>query len=334
MNKYFHLFSCCIPVKGFRKAVICDLQRNIIQPIPLPLYEMLAQSADKQELKTVDDIIEKYGLKDKLLIEEYLTFLYHNQFGYTTDSPVSNVHIDLTEYKEENTITNAIVDYEACSMHSLESIAPQLDVLNCLALELRFYYPVSSEKLDNELRSLDGTSIHTLELVLEYSEDFNLEKILKLKESLPILRKITLSNSCENTVYYRDELTIIFTHDLIRDERCCGVTNEFYCIAETKLFIESVHFNSCLNKKIAVDKQGFIRNCPSMRNHYGHISVKSLFEALKDEQFRKIWTINKDQIEVCSDCELRYVCQDCRAYIEDEGNPYSKPIKCKYNPYE
>jgi len=331
MSNHFHLFSCCIPVRGYKKAVICDLQRNIIQPIPLPLYEILTQG-DLGE--TVEDITAKYGLKEKNLIEEYLTFLYHNQFGYTTDSPVSNSHLDLSQIEEGNEITNAIVDYEACSMHSLRTIASQLDVMDCQALELRFYYPVSSEKLNEELSYLSDTSIQTLEIVLEYGSEYELESILRLKDTYPILRKITISNSCENTVYYRNELTVIYTCNIIRDEQCCGVTNEFYCIAETKLFIESVHFNSCLNKKIAVDKQGFIRNCPSMRNHYGHISVKSLFDAIKNDDFRKVWKINKDQIEVCSDCELRYVCQDCRAYIEDIDNIYSKPIKCKYNPYE
>lgn len=333
MNKYFHLFSCCIPVKGARKAVICDLQRNIIQPIPMPLYEMLVMD-DTEKTKSVEEITLQYGLKDKQLVEEYLTFLYHNQFGYTTDSPVSALHLNLDEYDESRSITNAIVDYDANSHHSLKDLAPQLHALSCLALEIRFYYPVSSEKLVSELNHLQNTSIKTLEILVENSEDFELDKILDLKNTYPILRKITVSNSCENTVYHRDELTIIYTCDVIRDERCCGVTNEFYCIAETKLFIESVHFNSCLNKKIAVDKQGFIRNCPSMSNHYGHISVKSLAEAVRNESFRKVWTINKDQIEVCSDCELRYVCQDCRAYIADEKNIFSKPIKCKYDPYQ
>jgi len=240
----------------------------------------------------------------------------------------------LEDYEDDRSITNAIVDYDVHSHHTLKDLVPQLHALRCLALEIRFYYPVSSEKLVTELKHLPDSSIKTLEILVEYSEDFMIDKILDLKRTYPILRKITISNSCENTVYHRDELTIIYTRDVIRDEQCCGVTNEFYCIAETKLFIESVHFNSCLNKKIAVDKKGFIRNCPSMRNHYGHISVKSLFDAVNNESFRKVWSINKDQIEVCSDCELRYVCQDCRAYIEDEKNIYSKPIKCKYDPYQ
>jgi hypothetical protein len=36
---------------------------------------------------------------------------------------------------------------------------------------------------------------------------------------------------------------------------------------------------------------------------------------------------------VCKDCEFRYICTDCRAYLEDPYNEYSKPLKCGYDPY-
>jgi SPASM domain peptide maturase of grasp-with-spasm system len=333
MNKYFHLFSCCVPVKGYKKAVICDLQRNIIQPIPVPLYDLLSEK-DTSEIRTVEEITQIYGLKDKQLIEEYLTFLYHNQFGYTTDSPLPSIQIDLNEYDETISITNAIIDFDSYSQHSLKQIIPQLSELNCVAIEIRYYYQISRKRLVDDLYAVSHSTIRSAEILVEYSSDFSLENVLEVKETNPILRKITISNSFENTVYHRGELIIIYTQDIIRDEQCCGVINEFYCIAETQLFIESVHFNSCLNKKIAVDKKGFIRNCPSMRNHYGHISVTPFSKVLEDEKFRKLWAISKDQIEECSDCELRYVCQDCRAYIKDDQNLYSKPLKCNYNPYK
>ena len=38
----------------------------------------------------------------------------------------------------------------------------------------------------------------------------------------------------------------------------------------------------------------------------------------------------KDDIDKCKECELRYMCQDCRAYIKDKENIYSAPTKCNY----
>jgi radical SAM protein with 4Fe4S-binding SPASM domain len=67
---------------------------------------------------------------------------------------------------------------------------------------------------------------------------------------------------------------------------------------------------------------------------FGNINESSLTEVLdyKEEEVHKYWNITKDQIEVCKDCEFRYICTDCRAFRESD-NIYSKPLKCNYNPY-
>jgi hypothetical protein len=49
--------------------------------------------------------------------------------------------------------------------------------------------------------------------------------------------------------------------------------------------------------------------------------------------FKKLWQITKNQIDVCKDCEYRYMCTDCRCFIKDPQNIYSQPSKCNYNPY-
>lgn len=70
-----------------------------------------------------------------------------------------------------------------------------------------------------------------------------------------------------------------------------------------------------------------------MSHNYGNVSNTLLQDALKHKDFKKYWNINKDRIDVCKDCEFRYICTDCRAYIEEPDNIYSKPLKCGYDPY-
>lgn len=120
----------------------------------------------------------------------------------------------------------------------------------------------------------------------------------------------------------------------ITSSSCCGIVSEWYFTPKTEVFIESKKFNSCLNHKISVDVSGEIKNCPSMKDSYGNIQTTTLQEAIDKTGFKDIWNINKDKIEVCKDCEFRYICQDCRAYIQDPNNIYSKPAKCSYDPYE
>lgn len=70
-----------------------------------------------------------------------------------------------------------------------------------------------------------------------------------------------------------------------------------------------------------------------MTQSFGNIRNTTLAEALSHPDFKRYWHINKDSISVCRDCEFRYICTDCRAYLEDPGNDLSKPLKCGYDPY-
>ena len=62
----------------------------------------------------------------------------------------------------------------------------------------------------------------------------------------------------------------------------------------------------------------------------GQLAFRSL---AKSASFKKLWGITKDMIMICSDCEFRYMCVDCRILRSDQSNTYSKPLKCKYDPY-
>jgi len=66
---------------------------------------------------------------------------------------------------------------------------------------------------------------------------------------------------------------------------------------------------------------------------YGNIKDCTLKEIVNKDIFKDVWYINKDKIAVCQNCEFRYICTDCRAYIDDPQNIYSKPLKCGYDPY-
>jgi SPASM domain peptide maturase of grasp-with-spasm system len=107
----------------------------------------------------------------------------------------------------------------------------------------------------------------------------------------------------------------------------------FYFTLNITSFTEAQKYNSCLNQKIAIDEEGMIKNCPSMKNSFGNIQNTTLQKAMKHQDFKKLWHINKNQIAICKDCEFRYICTDCRAFITEPDNLYSKPFKCTYNPY-
>lgn len=70
-----------------------------------------------------------------------------------------------------------------------------------------------------------------------------------------------------------------------------------------------------------------------MKDSFGNIKDTTLKEVLKNQYLKKYWNIKKDNITVCKDCEFRHICTDCRAYLENPDDEYSKPLKCGYDPY-
>ena len=54
---------------------------------------------------------------------------------------------------------------------------------------------------------------------------------------------------------------------------------------------------------------------------------------MKEDGFKSLWGIKKENIDVCKDCEFRHLCTDCRAIIMEPENIFSQPAKCNYNPY-
>jgi hypothetical protein len=70
-----------------------------------------------------------------------------------------------------------------------------------------------------------------------------------------------------------------------------------------------------------------------MSKSYGNIANTRLEDVIQLPEFQKLWFVKKDEIDVCKDCEFRYMCTDCRCFIKDPGNIYSQPAKCPYNPY-
>ena len=165
------------------------------------------------------------------------------------------------------------------------------------------------------------------------------------EESYNIINASISNMSNINSIYFfsapsngfvpRDEkqkVNLFFTKQRIEDSYC-GNISQYFFINNMPFFIESQHYNTCLNRKVCIDEDGYIKNCLSMDKHYGNIKDVDLKEVVSSKEFQKLWHIKKDEIKVCKDCEFRHMCMDCRAYIKDPDDIYSQPAKCNYNPY-
>ena len=328
----FKLFANCLPVKGAERSAICDVQRRSVRLIPNILAEILIE----HDGKAVGEIIKTYGETHRVVITEYFEVLENEEYIFFTDTPVFFPKLDLT-WKEPNLVLNSIIDINEASRDiDWRRIALELDALGCKYLQIRSFSDLDMDSLGKIINSFQGKRTESIELLIQYHQRFSDDATVEFCRQNPRVTSMYLSASPFSKIIdhpLSSSGKIIYLRGIYDSSTHCGITTPDYFSINLSSFTESQHHNSCLNRKISIDTEGNIKNCPSMKESYGNVRDTTLREALEKPGFKKYWNITKDQIAVCKDCEFRYICTDCRAYLEDPEDIHSKPLKCGYNPY-
>jgi SPASM domain peptide maturase of grasp-with-spasm system len=329
-NNFFKLYANCIPVKGAKRSLICDLQRNSFKFIPNSLYELIINDF---QVFTLEELRGKY---DHEMLDEYIQFLENNEFGFWCSCK------DMERFPQLNLdwdfpakITNAIIDIKDI-LHNFQKIFTELSQLGCKYIQIRFYKNHQFEAFKEIVNVLEGSIIKSVQFVIPYwgsGIEVISKNIGKLSHRISF---IIITGAPFEKIIKRDQFTntnIFFIKKEFISNKSCGVIDPKNFFPGLKLFQEAQKFNTCLNRKISVDENGNIKNCPSSSESFGNINITTLHQVIKNPRFTQKWNISKDEIEVCKECEFRYICVDCRVYLDDLKNIYSKPAKCKYDPY-
>lgn len=321
--KFFKLFSNCLPVKGAVRSLIADLQRTRLQFIPNELCDLFLEKN-----------LQKYDSSTPPVVKEYLDFLLEEEYGFLCEESEIEFYPSLnTDFKMPNEAYNAIIDFGNKKLNN-EKIVFQLNEINCTWVQLRFFRAVNVLELE-QILSLYNSSLKALsiDLIIPFNESFNKDYISQVTTKYINIHRVSIYSSPIAEIIEIQGCNIIYSTTLIDSAQHCGaIATDFFSL-NIKAVTEAINYNSCLNGKISIDLDGNIKNCPSMLDSFGNIEHQTLKEVLDAPSFKKYWSITKDQISICKDCEFRYVCTDCRAYVETPTDVYSKPLKCGYSPY-
>lgn len=330
-EKKFRIFSNCIPVKGSKRSTICDLQRNDIRLIPNDLAEILLE----HDGKTIKEIKMIYKNKFDSIIDEYFEFLIKNEYVFFTEYPQLFPKMNLI-WDDPGDITNAILDRNNKSNYDTIDVIEQLSNLNCKHIELRFFDKVKLKEvlsILNYINEIEST-IMSVDLLLPYDKSLNNLNNILAKYNRIASFKIYNSPKNDYIPPVKGSMGyIIYSIQKIKNNTCCGLISKDFFVVNIFQFTESINYNSCLNRKIGIDVNGDIKNCPSMKKKFGNVNHISLNQAISDKEYNRLWSIKKDEVNTCRDCEFRHVCTDCRAFLEKPNDIFSKPLKCGYNPY-
>ncbi len=330
---FYNLFATCLPVKGAKRSVIIDTERENMYFVSNEMFEILEEFKTSPVAKVLDD----YDTEAGEIINEYIEFLQNHELGFWTIEPERFPPIS-TLWEHPSVITNAIIDVRTSSNHDWIDIFKQLENLGCKDLQLRFYDEITIETIESIMFFLTISSIKSVELIIKYTFSCTKRELKRLTEEYFRIKTITVHSSPKNEIYIvRNSYNrcgmgnIIFVKQRIDNHTHCGqISESYFSLSGIKSFSEAKSYNSCLNRKLSIDAEGNIMNCPSLHTIYGNVKTNTLASVINDS-FSAIWFVNKDQINICKDCEFRYNCTDCRAFLD---KPLDKPKKCNYNPYK
>ncbi len=342
MKKYFRLYSCIIPVKGFTQTLLLDTNRHTNYIVPNDLYDIITH-----DLIDFENLKELYSDSKHIIIEYQNYLLKYDLIFELEESDLDRFPKIDTSWSTPYKITNMIIDIGEYDLN-LEDFSRQIGLLGTEALQIRLF---DSNKLScikdivDHLNSGYRTNkLNDIQISISINDDLFYSKenrsILKWLDHSPITSSISLYRISLNAKlpFFKNFTKLRLFDKEIKDEKSCGEIHDNINYINNDIVFESLNFNSCLNCKLSIDKHGNIKNCPSMPQSFGNIKDTSFEKALSHPDFKSNWNLTKDHIEVCKDCEFRYICTDCRAYTErthtnKEGLDVSKPLKCGYNPY-
>jgi SPASM domain peptide maturase of grasp-with-spasm system len=329
-HKYFYLFADCQLVKGYTRTMLCDISRGNSYFIDNSYYALLTELKEKS-IGEVSEMLEDADSYQQF--EMFVNDLLNKEIGEIVDDLGFFPDIEI-KWDHPSPVTNAIIDIRDVA-HDFQSIFQQLADLYCEHLQIRSYSILPFETIKKICFLVSGTNLRSLEFILPFSKANSDDLLMSLVNEFTFSRFIVHSTPEWFTPMvlsqYRDR--VIYIEQQISSCEACGIINTHsFSLTSIQNFMENTLFNGCLNRKISIDETGEIKNCPSMKTGFGNINDTSLNAVIDQDEFKRKWLINKDHVNICSDCEYRRVCSDCRAYTIND-NPYSKPSKCTYDPF-
>lgn len=294
----FKLYPDCKLVTGKTRDAIYDLTRNGIYIIPHDMSKCIDDNSNVVYL-------DKFP-SDKR--KEYVKFLTENELG-RFDMPEEIIALS-NEFITPSNISNAIIDIGERDLPLLK-ISMELSDLVCESVFLRFMNRVPFDYIIACSKNFISQSMSSIELGIQYEADID-DRIYDLMSQIPICSRIVVVNS----PFTKTEVSFIgipirYTQN---GYSCIDDLNTDYSVfsnANLDFYLESLKYNNCLNKKVAIDQYGNIKNCPELTKTFGNISTSVLSEVVESHEFRKLWYMTKDNVKKCCDCELRYACQYC-----------------------
>ncbi|WP_310556033.1 grasp-with-spasm system SPASM domain peptide maturase [Flavobacterium sp.] len=325
----FHLFSTCILVRGHKRSCIYDLQRYDFEYIPNTLYDILYSSKNV----TIQDIISLYdNIEDKNNIIEYFNFLFEKEFVFFSKMKSSFFPPLKIEFNKPYRVSTFIIDVDNSQLNYLEKIKENIINAKVECLVIRIINSNYNELIDI-LKKFDGIPTRIIQLFISKDVvilDSQIESLFDANNRTSVI--IKTEDEIELTKEFKKGTFIWTKKDIINKKQKFIDISEFS--PNLDLYMESKLFNSFYNKRVYIDSTGNICRFEIDSQNFGNLKLNRLEDILLNNDFTKYWNIKKDDIEICKDCEYRYMCVDSRLPLyQNNEKLWVLEGECNYDPY-
>ncbi len=336
-NSYFRLFSNCRLIKGYSRSAIYDLQREELYQVPNSFFELLSSANSKK----IQDIYHEYPEESETL-DEYFDFLLSKDLIFLMPElrHFSNFKEIDFNYQYPFSLFSTIIALD----NSKSLISHTINVLNnieetkCKYVQLRLGLGIDISMIKDIINLFINREIfRSISIIISQNDYDQLSKNENLKHS--IINKLIVYQNQEDIQNPHKSNQLEPVEVIYINESDFPV---FKSLNELRFqnfqpniisYSEALNHNLYYNKKAYIAPNGDVLQSPFTSKTFGNIDTKSLLSIISNETFQEYWNIPKDKIEVCKDCEFRYVCNDGRIPLKQGKDSYYFEKSCTYDPY-
>ena len=321
---YFKIYNSCKVINGHSNSIILDLDNNNYFTLHPVIGNFLTKNNGVIPLEEVHDLETK----------NYIIQLMDRNLGFCTSNIERFYHsIDRNVFDEK--ILDVTIHYN--NLEITKTLISWLTDSECHGINLIVSSNIEPEQISIFLKEcIKMDNLQFIMIIIEDSNSLFLGKIKSWIQSCPLIGMILVHNCNKSNQLIEEsglaELPCYFINEKVKFNLIAAIDQNHFVINKT-FFNLSRYKNNYHFGHLYIDCNGTIYNDEYNLNIFGNIFKDKAKDIIEKPGFKKYWDINKDKIHVCKDCEFRYICTDCRAYLEDPEDIYSKPLKCGYNPY-
>ncbi len=306
---------------GYLRGIAYDLPRSAHHFLPKELVSTLIESQGVP-LSTIEKRVRQAGIN----LFDWLELLEKEELIFECPAAFSNnfPKIDLV-VERPLLIDTAVLPLSLARPDVLRV----LEEAGCQHIAVRM---IARNKglLRSFWQTMESISITSVSIHLDEEVSPSLiATLIPERELSPKLRFVSMKGSDINPRFSGD----VSLHQV--PDRSSSGRYEPCLTLNQEVYMDALRWNVYYNRKIFIDEKGRIG--PGVNRSSIYSTPKALATALSEHLNTMgkpaLWSVKKDDVTVCKDCELKYMCVDPRVPDQRGNGTYFYKEECAYNPY-